>query len=110
MSHKYRGRSSSRKNLIYGIVSVILVVLLGVLLWMSKVEDDKRSAELQALNKKLYQEEQEKQTALKQQEAEDSFYQKLADGFDANILIVGDSIGEGAGTETDMVVRQNQPT
>lgn len=103
MSHKYRGggRSSSRKNLIYGIVSVILVVLLGVLLWMSKVEDDKRSAELQALNKKLYQEEQEKQTALKQQEAEDSFYQKLADGFDANILIVGDSIGEGAGTETD---------
>lgn len=68
---------------------------------MSEVEDDKRSAELQALNKKLYQEEQEKQTALKQQEAEDSFYQKLADGFDANILIVGDSIGEGAGTETD---------
>lgn len=65
------------------------------------MEDDKRSAELQALNKKLYQEEQEKQTALKQQEAEDSFYQKLADGFDANILIVGDSIGEGAGTETD---------
>lgn len=68
---------------------------------MSKVEDDKRSAELQALNKKLYQEEQEKQTTLKQQEAEDSFYQKLADGFDANILIVGDSIGEGAGTETE---------
>lgn len=102
MSYKYWGYgSSSRKNLIYGIVIVILVALLGVLLWISKVEDDKRSAELQALNTKLYQEEQEKQTALKQQEAEDSFYQKLADGFDANILIVGDSIGEGAGTETD---------
>lgn len=43
--------SSSRKNLIYGIVIVILAALLGVLLWMSKVEDDKRSAELQALNK-----------------------------------------------------------
>lgn len=103
MSYKYWGGygSSSRKNLIYGIVIVILVALLGVLLWMSKVEDDKRSAELQVLNKKLYQEEQEKQAALKQREAEDSFYQKLADGFDANILIVGDSIGEGAGTETD---------
>lgn len=102
MSHKYRGgRSSSRKNLIYGIVSVILVVLLGVLLWMSKVEEDKRSAELQALNKKLYQEEQEKQAALKQKEASDSFYQKLSDGFDVNILIVGDSIGEGTGTNTD---------
>lgn len=66
-----------------------------------KVEEDKKSAELQALNKKLFQEEQEKQAALKQQEAEDSFYQKLADGFDVNVLIVGDSIGAGTGTETD---------
>lgn len=57
MSRRKRGgdRSNSRKNLIYGIVIVILAALLGVLLWMSKVEDDKRSAELQALNKKLYQ-------------------------------------------------------
>ena len=41
---------------------------------------DITAAELQALNKKLYQEKQEKQAALKQQEAEDSFYQKLTDG------------------------------
>lgn len=68
---------------------------------MNKVDEDKKSAELQALNKKLYQEEQEKQTALKLQEAEDSFYQKLMDGFDVNVLVVGDSIGAGAGTETD---------
>ena len=59
-----------------------------------KKEEDKKSAELQALNKKLYQEEQEKQIALKQKEAEDSFYQKLVDGFDVNVLIVGDSIAE----------------
>lgn len=65
------------------------------------MEEDKKSAELQALNKKLFQEEQEKQAALKQQEAEDSFYQKLADGFDVNVLIVGDFIGAGTGTETD---------
>ena len=110
MSRRKRGgyRSNSRKNLIYGIVIVILAALLGVLLWMSKVEDDKRSAELQALNKKLYQEEQDKQTALKQQEAEDSFYQKLADGFDVNVLIVGDSIGEGAGTETQQEICRPQ--
>lgn len=38
---------------------------------------------------------------MKQKAAEDSFYQKLLDGFDVNVLIVGDSIGEGAGTETD---------
>ena len=103
MSYKRRGgyRSSFRKNLIYGIVIVILAALLGALLWMNNVEEDKKSAELQALNKKLFQEEQEKQAALKQQEAEDSFYQKLADGFDVNVLIVGDSIGAGTGTETD---------
>ena len=70
-------------------------------MWMNKVDEDKKSAELQALNKKLYQEEQEKQEALKQKAVEDSFYQKLLDGFDVNVLIVGDSIGEGAGTETD---------
>lgn len=104
MSYKHRGggySSSSRKNLIYGIVIVILAALLGALLWMNKVDEDKKSAELQALNKKLYQEEQEKQTALKLQEAEDSFYQKLMDGFDVNVMVVGDSIGAGAGTETD---------
>jgi len=55
---------------------------------MNKVDEDKKSAELQALNKKLYQEEQEKQEALKQKAAEDSFYQKLLDGFDVNVLIV----------------------
>ena len=51
--------SSSQKNLMYGIVIVILAALLGVLLWTNKVEEDKKSVELQALNKKLYQEEQE---------------------------------------------------
>lgn len=67
---------------------------------MNKVEEDKKSAELYALNQKLFQEEQEKQAALKQKEAEDSFYQKLADGFDVNILIIGDSIGEGSGASS----------
>lgn len=39
------------------------------------------------------------QTQFKREQFKDSdsFYQKLADGFDVNILIVGDSIGEGAG-------------
>lgn len=85
-----------------------MAALLGVLLWMNKVEEDKKSAELQALNKTLYKEEQEKQAALKQQEAEDSFYQKLADGFDVNMLIVGDSIGAGGGIETGGMQWYNQ--
>lgn len=83
-------------------------MLLGVFLWMNKVEEDKKSAELRALNKKLYQEEQEKQIALKQKEAEDSFYQKLTDGFDVNVLIVGDSIAEnGQGEKGWCTLLQN---
>lgn len=103
MSHRKRGgyRSSSRKNVILSIIIVLLAAILGVLLWMNKKDEDKKSAELQALNAKLYQEEQEKEAALKQKKAEDSFYQKLSDGFDVNVLVVGDSIGAGAGTETD---------
>lgn len=62
---------------------------------MNKVSEDKKSAEFRALNKKIFQEEQEEAEALKQKEAEDSFYQKMADGFDMNVLVVGDSIAEG---------------
>ena len=62
---------------------------------MNKVSEDKKSAEFRVLNKKIFQEEQEEAEALKQKEAEDSFYQKMADGFDVNVLVVGDSIAEG---------------
>ena len=72
-----------------------MAILLGTFLWMDKVSEDKKCAELRALNKRLYQEEQEEAEALKQKEAADSFYQKLVDGFDVNVLVVGDSIAEG---------------
>ena len=97
MSHrkmKYRS-DNSQKNRILRIITVILAILLGVLLWMSKGSENKKSAELRALNEKLFQEEQAKAEVLKQKEAEDSFYQKLVDGFDVNVLVVGDSIAEG---------------
>ena len=58
------------------------------------MEQDKKSEEFKVLNEKLYQEEQEKQVTLKQKEAADSVYQKLMDGFNVNVLIVGDSIAE----------------
>ena len=58
------------------------------------MEEDRKSSELRALNQQLFQEAQEKQAALKQQEAADSFYQKLSDGFDVNVLVVGDSIAQ----------------
>ena len=43
-----------------------MAILLGVLLWMNKVSEDKKSAELRVLNKKIFQEEQEEAEALKQ--------------------------------------------
>jgi len=92
---------NSRTNLVVGILCVVLAVLLGGILWLDKTEEDQRSAELQRLNKKVFQERQEQKAALKQKEAEDSFYQKLSDGFDVNVLIVGDSIGAGAGAQSD---------
>ncbi|WP_270841337.1 SGNH/GDSL hydrolase family protein [Mediterraneibacter faecis] len=51
---------------------------------MDKVSEIRNLQELRALNKKLFQEKQEEAEALKQKEAEDSFYQKLVDGFSTN--------------------------
>lgn len=79
----------------------MLAVFLGFLLWIDKANEAKISAELQEYNEKIYQEEQKKKEEKNRKKAEDSFYQKLADGFDVNVLIVGDSIGEGSGTETN---------
>lgn len=110
MSHRNGGgyRSSSQKNCILKIITVILAILLGVLLWMDKVSEDKKCAELRALNKRLYQEEQEEAEALKQKEAADSFYQKLVDGFNVNVLVVGDSIAEnGQGEKGWCTLLQN---
>lgn len=47
------------------------------------------------MSSEIYQEQRDREAELKKKEAEDSFYQKLADGFDVNVLIVGDSIAEG---------------
>ena len=75
---------------------------------MDKVSEDKKCAELRALNKRLYQEEQEEAEALKQKEAADSFYQKLVDGFNVNVLVVGDSIAEnGQGEKGWCTLLQN---
>lgn len=40
-------------------------------------------------------------TERRQKEQVDSFYQKLSDRLGVNVLVVGDSIGEGTGTQTD---------
>lgn len=78
-----------------------MAVVLGILMWNEKKESNAKAEELTKLNEQIFAENQAKAEALKQKDGEDSFYQKLMDGFDVNVLVVGDSIGAGAGTETD---------
>ena len=86
------------------ILSVILTIILGVLLYYSHIQELQREASIKVLlqqehEKQLAQKEEQQRLELELQEKKevDSFYQKLVDGFDVNVLVVGDSIGEGAG-------------
>lgn len=101
----YRKRGGYCKNLSKKIaVSVLILILVlfsVVLLWLDENSENQKFIELKAANAKVYQEERERLADLKLKEKEDSFYQKLADGFGVNILIVGDSIGAGSGTTID---------
>ncbi len=102
MSRKLDGEyRSGNRNKAQIILIVVMVAVVGILMWGEKRKTDARNEELAKLNEQIVAENQAKAEALKRKEAEDSFYQKLADGFDVNVLVVGDSIGEGAGTQTD---------
>ena len=61
--------------------------------------EEKRALEVAERKAEMARQEEEQRDAKEraQQRAQDSFYQMLADGFDVNILIVGDSIGAGSG-------------
>lgn len=89
-------------------MSALLAVILVALLFYSNFQDQQREESLKVIlqqerDKQLAQKEENHQLeiALQEKEESDSFYQKLADGFDVNILIVGDSIGAGAGASDD---------
>lgn len=92
MGGGYRG---GNKNTVLIILIVVMVAALSILMWGEKKKANAKAQELTKLNKQIFAENQAKAEALKQKEAEDSFYQKLADGFDVNVLVVGDSIAEG---------------
>lgn len=92
MGGGYRG---GKKNTVLIILIVVMVAALSILMWGEKKKANAKAQELAKLNEQIYAENQAKAEALKQKEAEDSFYQKLVDGFDVNVLVVGDSIAEG---------------
>ena len=49
-------------------------------MWGEKKKSNAKTQELTKLNEQIFAENQAKAEALKQKEAEDSFYQKLTDG------------------------------
>ena len=96
MSRKLNGEyRSGNRNKAQIILIVVMVAVVGILMWGEKRKSDAGNEELAKLNEQIAAENQAKAEALKRKEAEDSFYQKLADGFDVNVLVVGDSIAEG---------------
>lgn len=99
MSHK-RSTRISTKNTVLSVIIIFLSILLVILFFIGDAAEEKRYNELHALNIKRAQEAEEQAAALRQKEMTDSFYQKLADGFDVNVLIIGDSIAEGAQGES----------
>ena len=101
MGHHHKNFHFEYKNIILFGVIIIATVLLAILIILGNKRDQEDSVRLKQLNSEIEQEEhaEEKKTALKN--ANDSFYQKLSDGFDVNVLVVGDSIGAGSGTETN---------
>ena len=97
MSRKFNGGGyrGGNKNTVLIILIVVMVAALSILMWGEKKKSSAKTQELKKLNEQIFTENQAKAEALKQKEAEDSFYQKLVDGFDVNVLVVGDSIAEG---------------
>ena len=105
MSYRFRrgGKRNSRspQNIVLPIITIILAIVLVVFLWIDQINEKKKSLEIRALSESISQQEKEAQELLENKKLEDSFYQKLEDNFAVNVLIVGDSIGTGAGIETD---------
>lgn len=93
------GATKSTTNIILSVVAVILVVCFGIVLFLDNMEQKAEYAKNLELSSQAQVERREKLVELEKRESTDSFYQKLVDGFDVNILVVGDSIGLGKGVE-----------
>jgi len=82
------------------LLSVVLACITGFLFLFDRTENKRETARLTQLAQELKQmqeREEEEAQQRKYLEENDSFYQRLADGLDTRIMIVGDSIGNGRG-------------
>ncbi len=107
MSRNYR---KSFLKILINSLTVILVFFLfahsGILIIRNYGQSLKTEEELLAIHEQVIKEdhirhERSKEFALMRMKGGRSFYEKLADGSDVNILIVGDSIAFGSGASSD---------
>ncbi len=90
------------------IVSVACIIFLVYMNLNDRVREQQAAAEVAAVNedtreteKEIAQAEaEEKAAALEEKRENDSFYQKLQDGFDVRILVVGDTTANGYGASS----------
>lgn len=97
-----RDTSGIRKNIEYVITAVLAVILaldFVLVRQEEKAETEKLKAVALEYREKLQQQDdlEKEAEARKLLEQNDSFYQKLSDGFDVSVLIVGGSPGTGRG-------------
>lgn len=97
MSYHRRHRGGGTGNTLFIILIVVLTCALIGMLYYDHVQEQKRAEELRIIEQQKRAEREAQEAEQEQLRINDSFYQKLADGFDVNVLIVGDSIGAGAG-------------
>ena len=95
------GMKKNTTNIILSIIAVILVISFTIVLVLDNKETKINYQKNAQISSQVQVERREKMVELEKREATDSFYQKLADGFDVNILIVGDSIGMGLGVDDE---------
>lgn len=98
------------RNILLTVLILVLIAGLAALMLYVKTREDAREDALKQISAQVEaQRDIAEETAPPEEElppertpeeaANDSFYQKLANGTDVNILIVGDSIGAATGAE-----------
>ncbi len=107
---------NTKWNILFFILSVILIVGLGYMMyqyaqqekatqehWAEVSEQVAEERKLEAQAAKEAAEKAAAEEAIRRVELEkkDSFYQKLADGFDVNVLVLGDTVATTYGTSKD---------
>lgn len=88
-----------------GIARFLSVAVLGIVLvtcfYIDKKDERERAENIASIRAELKAIEKEEKEEKEQLAHEDSFYQKLKDGLDVSILVIGDSIGAGSGATSE---------